>query len=120
MKAPPPVASTRGPSCQQPGDDAALAVAELGLAADGEDVRDGHAGGILDLVVGVEEGQPQRLGQPAADRALAGAHQPDEHDASACRAWPGCGDLVVAMAFRRPLAAVGERMRRLILFMRHS
>ena len=94
MKAPPPVASTIGPVLQQAGDDPPLAVAEVGLAVDREDVRDRHAGGRLDLVVGVAEGQAEALREAAADGALAGAHQADEHDRA--RAEPRRGSAVRA------------------------
>ena len=89
MKAPPPVASTIGPSLQQAGDDPPLAVAEIGLAVDREDVRDRHAGRGLDLVVGVAERQVEPLREPAADGALSGAHQADEHDRALCQATLG-------------------------------
>ena len=67
---------------QQPADHAALAVAEIALAIAGEQFGDRAAGGQFDLGVGVAERQPEARGQAAADRGLAGPHQPDQHDAA--------------------------------------
>ena len=39
-----------------------------------------HPAALLDLVIGIDEGQAQAMGQALADAALARAHQPDEHD----------------------------------------
>jgi hypothetical protein len=65
---------------QQAGDDAALALAEMGLAVPAEDLADRGAGRLLDLGVGVAEGQTPARGQPAADGRLAGARHPHQHD----------------------------------------
>ena len=86
MNAPPPVASTSGVAGQQPPHHPALALAELALAVAVEHLGDGAAGGLLDLGVGVAERQPEPRGQAAADRGLARAHQPDQHDGAAGRA----------------------------------
>jgi hypothetical protein len=59
---------------------AAFAIAEMRLAELSENVRDRHAGGAFDLVVGVGEPHSQPLRKAAADRRLARPHQPDEHD----------------------------------------
>ena len=59
---------------------AALAGAEIGLAVLFEDLRDRHVGGAFDLAIGVDEGQPEPLGEAAPGRALAAAHQPDDDD----------------------------------------
>ena len=68
---------------EQPADHPALAVAEVALAVAGEQLGDGAAGRQLDLGVGVAERQAEPGRQPPADRGLAGAHQPDQHDAAA-------------------------------------
>ena len=47
-----------------------------------EDLGDGEVGGLLDLRIGVEEGQVQEVGEPPADARLAGAHHADQHDAA--------------------------------------
>ena len=47
----------------------------------GEDLADGLAGGKLDLVVGIGEGEVEPVGKPPAHRRLAGAHEADQHDA---------------------------------------
>ena len=49
----------------------------------GKDLGNGLAGGNLDLGVGVGERQVQLGCEPPADRRLARAHEPDQHDASA-------------------------------------
>ena len=67
---------------EQAADHAAFAVAEGALAVAGEQLGDGAAGGQFDLGVGVAERQPESRGEAAADRGLAGAHQPDQHDAA--------------------------------------
>ena len=41
-------------------DDAALAVAEVGLAMVGEDLGDAFSRRLLDFLVGVDEGEPER------------------------------------------------------------
>ena len=64
---------------QQPLDDPPLAIAERGLAEPLEDLLDRAAGRGLDLVVGVDEIEPEPLGQAPADRSLPRPHQPD-HD----------------------------------------
>src|SRR3546814_18691643 len=68
------------PAGEQPRDHPALALAKIALAKAREDVGDGHAGGALDLVVGVGEGQAEPLCETAADRRFARAHQSDEDD----------------------------------------
>ena len=80
MKAPPPVASTCGPPSSSRAITRRLAGAEIRLAVGGEDLRDRHAGGLLDLGVGIDERQAEARRQPAADRRLAGAHHADQHD----------------------------------------
>ncbi len=64
-------------------DHAALACAELGLAVAGEDFRHRAAGGALDLVVGVDEGEAEADRELAADRGLAGSHQAHEDQRAA-------------------------------------
>ena len=66
---------------QQPRDDLALALAEIGLAVLGEDLADARACRHLDLAVGVDEGEVEPVRQPPAHGGLARAHQPDQHDA---------------------------------------
>ncbi len=70
---------------QQPRDHARLAGAEIGLAVGGEDFRDGHAGGLFDLGVGIDERNAEPGRQPAADRRLARAHHADQHDRAAAQ-----------------------------------
>jgi hypothetical protein len=69
-----------GRAIDQPGDHSPLAVAEMRLAEALEDVGHGHAGGGLDLVIGIDEGQAHALRQAPADRRFARTHQPDQHD----------------------------------------
>ncbi|PAV92941.1 hypothetical protein WR25_04462 [Diploscapter pachys] len=88
----------------QPGDDAAFAVTEIGLAEAFEDLGDGHARRLLDRVVGVDEGQPQAGGKAAPHGRLADPHQPDEHD----RAWRFRGGMIVG----RGNSALQHRSRR--------
>jgi hypothetical protein len=45
-----------------------------------EDVRDGLAGELLDVVVGVAEGNAEAFGGEATDGGLAGAGGPDEDE----------------------------------------
>src|SRR5664279_3579189 len=45
-----------------------------------EDFRNGHAGGAFDLAIGIDKGNREPGGEPAADRRLAGAHHADQHD----------------------------------------
>ena len=49
------------------------------LALGEEDLGNGHAGDALHLIVGVEEGQAQRMGDERAHRGLAGPGRADEH-----------------------------------------
>ena len=53
-----------------------------------------EVGGLLDLRVGVEEGQVQDVGEPPADAGLAGAHHADEHDAALAEAREHALDLL--------------------------
>ena len=68
---------------QQAADDPALHVAEGGLAEALEDFANAASRRGLDLLVRIDEGQAERLGQAAADGGLAGPHQAHEHDAAA-------------------------------------
>ena len=81
---------------QQARDHARLAGAEIRLAVGGEDFRDGHAGGLFDLDVGIDERNAEPGGQPAADRRLARAHHADQHHRAAAQ----------RRAQRRPCGAV--------------
>ena len=83
MKGPPPVASTCGPAAQQAGDHLALAFAEIGFAVVLEDVLDRLAGRLLDLLVGIDEGQLEPGGEPAPDGGLAAARHADQHERAA-------------------------------------
>ena len=80
MKAPPPVAITRGGPSTSRGDHPPLAVAEMRFAEPLENLGDAEPGRRLDLRVGVDEGKAEPLRQPPPDRRLARAHQPDERD----------------------------------------
>ena len=74
-----------GAAVEQTGDHPALAVAKIGLAEPLEDLGDRHLRAGLDLVVGVDKGQAELLGEPFADRGLAGPHHADEHDRPAAQ-----------------------------------
>eukprot|EP01022_Parablepharisma_sp_SALTPOND_P033114 TRINITY_DN881_c1_g1_i23.p1 TRINITY_DN881_c1_g1~~TRINITY_DN881_c1_g1_i23.p1 ORF type:complete len:1292 (+),score=465.19 TRINITY_DN881_c1_g1_i23:16524-20399(+) len=63
-------------------DDLGFAAAEILLALDLEDHRDGRAGTRFDLVVRIDETLVELLGQGPAYGGLAGSHQADEEDAS--------------------------------------
>src|SRR5690606_5457048 len=95
------------PFLQEACDDAPLAVPEMLLAVNGEDVGDRHARRRLDLVIGVAEGQPELLREPAAHGALTGPHEADEHDGSRAKL---AGDRVTALAVCLLLAAFIERI----------
>ncbi len=64
----------------QPGQHAPLAVAEMGFAEPLENLGDADPGGLLDRLVGVDEGEAEPARQPPPDRRLARAHQADERD----------------------------------------
>jgi hypothetical protein len=68
------------PGGEEAGDYPALAVPEVGLAVILEDVRDGLAGGPLDLLVGIDERHAKARCQAAADRGLAAAGHADQDD----------------------------------------
>ncbi len=68
---------------EQAGDHLDLASAEIGLAMGGEDLLDGHAGGLFHLLVAIDETAAELGGKAAADGGLAGAHHADEHDRAA-------------------------------------
>ena len=74
---------------EQPRDHARLAAAEIGLAMAGENVRDAHAGGFLDLGIGVDERHAKPGAEPAADRGFADPHHADQHDRAAAQTRPG-------------------------------
>ena len=59
--------------------------AEHRLAVPGENLRQLHAAGALNLAVELHEWHGQRLGGELAQRGLAGAAQADQRDASLCR-----------------------------------
>ena len=80
MKAPPPVAKHLRAGAQQPSQHLALAFAEIGLPVLGEDILNALAGRLLDLLVGVDEGQAQARGKAAPDSRFAAAHQADHDD----------------------------------------
>ena len=65
---------------QQALDDPRLEGAELLFAIGGKEFADRHARDALDLIVGVDEGQPELVCGHAADRRLAGSHQADEDE----------------------------------------
>ena len=68
------------PAIEEARNDALFAGTEIGLAVGGEDFRDRHAGRSLDLGVGVHKTQSEALREPPANRRLAGAHHPHQHD----------------------------------------
>jgi hypothetical protein len=45
-----------------------------------EEIGDRHSGSSLDLLVGVEKGEAQPLGEPSADRRLSSAHHAHKDD----------------------------------------
>ena len=65
---------------QQAGDDAAFAVAKIGLAVGGEDFGDAGPRRRLDLVIRIEEFHPQSRRQPAPEAAFAHPHHADQHN----------------------------------------
>ena len=73
---------------EQPRDHPAFAEPEFGLPVLGEDLGDRHARGILDLDVGIGEGQAEPLRQTPSDGTLAGSHHADEHDGAPGKAGP--------------------------------
>ncbi len=50
------------------------------VAMAGENLVDRAAGGGLDLGIGIDERQPEALGEPPADARLPGAHQADQDE----------------------------------------
>ena len=64
------------------GDEAALAVAEIGLPEPFEDLGRRVSRGIFDRRIRVDEGEVEAPGETTADSRLAGAHQSDEYDRS--------------------------------------
>ena len=64
---------------EQARDHAPLAVAKRGLAMDLEDILDRAARGLLDLGVGVDEGNLEARREPPAHGRLSGPHQADDH-----------------------------------------
>ena len=65
---------------QQALDHPALATTEFRFAMLLEDFLDRQTGRFLDFLVAIAEGGVKRLGQLAADRRLAGAHQTDQRN----------------------------------------
>ena len=63
---------------EQPGDDAALTIAEHPFSAIGKDLLDALAGRDLDLMIRIEERQIEPCGEPTADLGFASAHQTDK------------------------------------------
>ena len=102
-----------GAVVEQTGDHAALAVAKVRFAEALEDLGDRHLRAGFDLVVGVDEGEAELLGEPFADRGLARPHHADEHDRPATQRGDqpfglGYGDGVV----HGPLSAPRRRRPR--------
>src|SRR5262249_56398178 len=62
-----------------------LAVAERLLAMTREDLGDGTARRLLDLAIGIDEGQVEAGREAPADAALAGAHQSHQRDRAIAR-----------------------------------
>ena len=71
-----------GRAADQPGDHAPFAVSEARLAEPFEHLGDIMLGDPLDLLVGIDEGEAEALGQPPAHGRLAGPHQADQDDAA--------------------------------------
>ena len=78
MKAPPPVASTPGRSASRRAITRRSPSRNAGSPRRREDLRDRHAGGLLDGGVGIDEGHAEQRRQPLADAGLARPHQPDQ------------------------------------------
>ncbi len=84
-------------SGKQTSDYARLARTEIRLAKSRKDFRDGHAGGGLDLGIGIDERNAEPGREPASDRGFSRTHHADEHDGAASeradepglRRWPG-------------------------------
>ena len=65
---------------QEPRDHLALAGAEFRFAAQCKEFGDRHPRRFLDRMVRIDERQAKALGEPLADRGLAGPHQPHKHE----------------------------------------
>ncbi len=65
---------------EQPRDHARFAAAEIGLAVAGKNVGDAHAGGFLDLGIGIDKRHAKPRAEAAADRGFADPHHADQHD----------------------------------------
>jgi hypothetical protein len=63
-----------GTVSEQPGDHLALALTKIGLAVLGKDLADGRAGSLLDLGIGVDEGQVEPRRKPPAHGGFARPH----------------------------------------------
>ncbi len=72
-----------GAAVEQPGDHPRLAIPEVRLAMDLENVRYRHAGGLLDFGIGIEKRKPQPRREPPSDGGFAGAHHAHQHDRTA-------------------------------------
>jgi hypothetical protein len=70
----------RGRAIQQAGHDLVLQVAEGRLTVFREDAPDGPPGPLLDDQVAVDERQAEPVGEQAAHRSLARAHETDDDD----------------------------------------
>ena len=113
MKAPPPVDSTCTGSSSSRRITRRSPSRKLLLAMALEDLGDRAAGGRLDLVVGIDEGQLQALRQALADAGLADAHQPDQDDG--LRHFEGCRfghGLIQSCRYRRRPGLCVVRIRR--------
>jgi hypothetical protein len=90
MKAPPPVAPA-APG-EQARDDAALAVPEQRLAVFGENLGDRHRGRPLDLLVGIDERQPEAGAEAPADGGFAATHEADQDHGAVAQRLAHAGD----------------------------
>jgi hypothetical protein len=70
-------------------DDAALQLAERGLAVIGEELPDRASGPLLDDMVAVDERQPEALGEQVPHGRFTRPHEADENDHGAVS--PGSG-----------------------------
>ncbi len=106
-----------GAFLQQAADHPRLALAKVGLAMDGENVGDRHAGRRLDLGVRILEGKVQARAEAPADRALAGAHEPDQNHGASPEPLP---DSLLDRAARGLGGRPGEAGRGNLAFLGHG
>jgi len=99
-----------GRAVDKSGDHAPFPIAEMSFAEPFENLADRHAGGGLDLVVGIYEGHVQPTRQPPTDGRFSNAHQADQHDRSTDQGRVQRGRMTAheRRAIQRPVASGKE------------